>query len=156
MAASNINRVLLTGNLCSDPELRTTGGGTSVCRMRVAVNGRRKSGDAWVDKVGYFNIVAFGKQGENAAKYLSRGKPVAIDGRLEWSEWTTKEGVKRQDVSIVADSVQFLGSPTDQPRTSSYEGHSPAQGSAGGGEGYGSFEGASPAPEATPEDEIPF
>lgn len=110
MAANNINRVILTGNLTSDPELRSLPSGTSVCKLRVAVNGRRKDNSGeWVDKANFFDVTVWGKQGENCAQYLSKGRPVAVDGRLEWREWETKEGGKRQAVDIVADTVQFLG-----------------------------------------------
>lgn len=108
--SENINRVTVTGNLTADPELRHTGGGTAVCSLRIAVNGRRKdqSGN-WVDKPNFFNVTVWGAMGENCDRYLEKGRPVAIDGRLEWSEWE-KDGQKRQKVEIVADTVQFLGS----------------------------------------------
>jgi single-strand DNA-binding protein len=113
MAGVNINRVVLTGNLTRDPELRSTNNGTSVCGLRVAVNTRRKdpsSGD-WTDKANYFDVTVWGAQGENCAQYLQKGRPVAVDGRLEWREWEEKEtGRKRQSIDIIADSVQFLGS----------------------------------------------
>jgi len=127
VAASNINRVTVTGNLTRDPELRTTGSGFSICSLRVAVNGRRKdqSGN-WIDKPNYFDVTVFGAQGENCNSYLSRGRPVAIDGRLEWSEWEAKDGSgKRQKVEIVADTVQFLGSRDGQ-----------GEGGGGGGGGF--------------------
>ena len=112
MAATNINRVVLTGNLTRDPELRSTPGGTSVCSLRVACNTRRKDASGeWVDKPNYFDVTVWGAQGENCAQYLSKGRPVAVDGRLEWREWEEKDtGKKRQSIDIVADSVQFLGS----------------------------------------------
>jgi single-strand DNA-binding protein len=113
VAASNINVVVITGNLTKDPELRSTGGGTSVCELRVAVNSSRKNGQTgqWEDKANYFDVVVWGAQGENCANYLSKGRPVAVEGRLDWSEWEAKDGSgKRQKVQIVAKSVQFLGS----------------------------------------------
>jgi single-strand DNA-binding protein len=113
VAASNINVVVITGNLTQDPELRHTGGGTPVCELRVAVNSRRKDGTTgeWVDKPNYFNVTVWGAQGENCANYLSKGRPVAIEGRLDWREWEAKDGGgKRQAVQIIANSVQFLGS----------------------------------------------
>ena len=113
MAATNINRVIVTGNLTRDPELRSLQSGTAVCKLRVAVNTRRKQGEDWVDKPNYFDVTVWGKQGENAAEYLAKGRPVAIDGRLEWREWTDKENNKRQSVNIVADSVQYLGGRED-------------------------------------------
>jgi single-strand DNA-binding protein len=113
VAASNINVVVITGNLTQDPELRHLGSGTAVCELRVAVNSRRKDGSTgeWVDKPNYFNVTVWGAQGENCANYLSKGRPVAVEGRLDWREWEAKEGGgKRQAVQIVANSVQFLGS----------------------------------------------
>jgi single-strand DNA-binding protein len=111
MAATNINRVVLTGNLTRDPELRTTQSGTPVCSLRVACNTRRKDASGqWVDKPNYFDVTVWGAQGENCAQYLQKGRPVAVDGRLEWREWQDQQGNKRQSVDIIADSVQFLGS----------------------------------------------
>jgi single-strand DNA-binding protein len=111
VAASNVNVVVITGNLTRDPELRHTGGGTAVCELRVAVNSRRKEGNDWVDKPNFFDVTVWGAQGENCATYLSKGRPVAVEGRLDWREWEAKDGSgKRQAVSIVANSVQFLGS----------------------------------------------
>jgi single-strand DNA-binding protein len=108
--SQNINRVVLTGNLTADPELRSTPSGTPVCSLRVACNTRRKdSSGEWVDKPNYFNVTVWGGQGENVARHLSKGRPVAIDGRLEWREWE-QDGSNRQAVDIIADSVQFLGS----------------------------------------------
>jgi single-strand DNA-binding protein len=115
MAATNINRVIITGNLTADPELRSLPSGTSVCKLRVACNTRRKDNSTgeWVDKPNYFDVTVWGAQGENCARYLSRGRPVAIDGRLEWREWETQEGNKRQSIDIIADAVQFLGGRDD-------------------------------------------
>ena len=113
MAASNVNVVVVTGNLTRDPELRHTGGGTAICELRVAVNSRRKDGQSgqWVDKPNYFDVIVWGAQGENCANYLSKGRPVAVEGRLDWREWEAKDGSgKRQAVQIIANSVQFLGS----------------------------------------------
>jgi len=122
VAASNINVVVITGNLTRDPELRSTPGGTSVCKLRVAVNSRRKEGQEWVDKPNFFDVTVWGAQGENCANYLSKGRPVAVEGRLDWREWEDKEGNKRQSVEVIANSVQFLGS---------------RDGSGGGGNGNG-------------------
>src|SRR5213595_3304907 len=159
MAATNINRVVLTGNLTRDPELRNTPSGTSVCKLRVACNTRRKdpSGE-WVDKPNYFDVTVWGAQGENCATYLQKGRGVAVDGRLEWREWQDKEGNKRQSVDIIADTVQFLGggegqgggngngftARTDVPVDTADFAGAPAGGGGGGGS----------APAA--EDDIPF
>jgi single-strand DNA-binding protein len=113
--AANINRVVLVGNLTKDPELRHTPSGTPVCSLRLAVNTRRKDGATgeWTEKPNYFDITVWGNQGESCAQYLSKGRPVAVDGRLEWREWDAQDGTKRQAVEIIADSVQFLGSRGD-------------------------------------------
>ena len=112
--AANINRVVLVGNLTRDPELRHTPGGTPVCSLRVAVNDRKRdeSGN-WVDAPNYFSISVFGNQAENCAQYLSKGRPVGVDGKLRWREWQAQDGSKREAVEVVADSVQFLGGRGD-------------------------------------------
>ena len=109
MSGININRVVLTGNLTRDPELRSLPSGMSVCSLRVASNTRRKAGEEWVDKPNFFDVTVWGAHGENCARYLAKGRPVAIDGRLEWREWE-HEGSTRQAIEIVADNVQFLAS----------------------------------------------
>ena len=149
----NINRVVLTGNLTRDPDLRTTPGGLSICKLGIAVNTRRKSGDQWEEKANFFRVTVFGRQAESCGNYLKKGRAVAIDGRLEWSTWE-QEGQKRESIDIIADSVQFLGGRDD----------------AGNGNGFsnglqptesdvpidtGDFETA-PAGAAASDDDIPF
>jgi single-strand DNA-binding protein len=112
--AASINRVVLVGNLTRDPELRSTPGGTPVCSLRIAVNSRRRDESGqWIDKPNYFSISVFGNQAESCSQYLSKGRPVAVDGRLDWREWQAQDGSKRESVEIVAESVQFLGSRGD-------------------------------------------
>ncbi len=109
MSYSNINRVVLVGRLTSDPELRSLPSGTSVCSLRIASNATRKSPEGeYTEKPNFFNVNVFGATGESVHRYMSRGRRVAIDGRLDWREWETSEGAKRQAVEIVAESVQFL------------------------------------------------
>lgn len=111
---ANINRVVLVGNLTKDPELRHTPSGTAVCSLRIAVNSRRRDESGqWVDKPNYFDVSIFGNQAESSAQYLSKGRPVGIDGRLDWREWEAQDGSKRQAVQIIAESVQFLGGRGD-------------------------------------------
>jgi single-strand DNA-binding protein len=132
VATSNINRVVLTGNLTADPDLRWLPSGTQVCKLRVAVNTRRKdsaSGE-WVDKPNYFEVVAWAAQGEACARYLAKGGPVAIDGRLEWREWEPDNGSKRQAVEIVAETVQFLGRRPSKDQSGDDAGESDAAASA--------------------------
>jgi single-strand DNA-binding protein len=135
--AGNINRVIITGNLTKDPDLNALpASGTTVCTLRVACNGRRKNNESgqWEDQPNYFDVTVWGQQGENCARYLKKGRPIAVDGRLRWREWTTQEGQKRQAVDIIADSVQFLGGRDD----------------AGNGNGFSS--GARPAESDVPID----
>jgi single-strand DNA-binding protein len=160
VAASNINVVVITGNLTKDPDLRSTGGGTPVCDLRVAVNSRRKNSQTggWEDKPNFFDVTVWGAQGENCANYLSKGRPVAIEGRLDWREWEAKDGGKRQAVQIVANSVQFLGSR---------DGSGGNAGGGGNGGGFSSPRSDVPADESDvasapagggsqSEDDIPF
>jgi single-strand DNA-binding protein len=108
----NINRVVLTGNLTRDPEISATPGGLSICKLGIAVNTRRKSGDQWEEKPNFFRVTVFGRQAESCGQYLKKGRAVAIDGRLEWSQWE-RDGQKRESVDIIADTVQFLGGRED-------------------------------------------
>lgn len=149
--AASLNRVVVVGNLTRDPELRNTPSGTAVCSLRVAVNSRRKDQTGqWVDKPNYFNVTVFGQQGENCAQYLSKGRPVAVDGRLEWREWESEAG-KREAVEIVAETVQFLGSRGD--------GEGGGGGAAAGGGYIPADTGSAPAadfPSSASDDDIPF
>jgi single-strand DNA-binding protein len=149
---ANINRVVLVGNLTRDPELRTTPSGTSVCKLRIAVNTRQKDNATgqWGDKPNYFDVTVWGNQAESCSQYLSKGRPVGIDGRLDWREWDAQDGTKRQAVEIIADTVQFLGSRDG------------GEGGAPGGGGGNQFVPAAAAAEAadfgpaTADDDIPF
>ena len=125
MSQVNINRVVLTGNLTRDPELRSTPAGVSVCSLRIASNTRRKTSDgAYVDKPNYFSVTVWGAHGENCARFLTKGRPVAIDGRLEWREWTHEDS-KREAIEIVADTVQFLATRDDTTTSSSTAANEP-------------------------------
>jgi single-strand DNA-binding protein len=163
--AQNINRVIVTGNLTSDPQLNSLPSGTAVCDLRIAVNGRRRTeGGEWVDKPNYFNVKVWGAQGENAARYLSKGRPVAVDGRLDWREWTDKEGNKRQSIDIIADTVQFLGSRDGAPSggnggyASSSDANDYSSGAVGGSAvDQSDYQAVGAAPTSAPsEDDIPF
>lgn len=113
---ANINRVVIVGNLTRDPEVRGLPSGMNVVELGVAVNHsyKNKQTDQWVEEPNYFNVVVFGAQGDACARFLTKGRPVAVDGRLRWSSWEDKNGGgKRSKVDIVADTVQFLGSRGD-------------------------------------------
>jgi single-strand DNA-binding protein len=122
----NINRVILTGNLTRDPEHSTTPSGTSVCKLGIAVNGRRKTKEGnWEEKANFFRVTVFGKQADNCYQYLKKGRAIAIDGRLEWSQWE-REGQKRESVDIIAENVQFLGGGRDDAAGANGNGSSSA------------------------------
>jgi len=111
----NINRVVLTGNLTRDPELRSNPGtGLSICKLGIAVNGRRKNNEtgSWEEKANFFRVTVFGRQAESCGQYLKKGRAVAIDGRLEWSQYE-RDGQTRESIDIIADTVQFLGGRDD-------------------------------------------
>jgi single-strand DNA-binding protein len=113
MSPISINRVVLTGSLTSDPDLRTLPSGLSVCDLRIAVSARRRdpvTGE-WGERPNYFDVVVFGGHGETVAKYMQKGRRIAIDGRLHWREWETKDGRQAQAVKVIAETVQFMGSP---------------------------------------------
>jgi single-strand DNA-binding protein len=157
MAGSGVNKVILVGNLGKDPEVRYTPGGQAVANFTIATN------EAWTDKQGqkqerteWHRIVVWGKTAENCGEYLSKGRQVYVEGRLQTREWTNKEGAKQYTTEIVANQVLFLqGGERGQGRGARSSGGAPAddfgppppemdQGSSGGG-------GAKPA-----EDDIPF
>ena len=100
----NINKYVCTGRLTKDPELRALPSGTSVCQLRVAVDGMSRNRE-----VGFINVSVYGSGGEAAAKYLSKGWLVAVDGRLEYGEWDA-EGTRRHDYQVVG-NVEFLSAP---------------------------------------------
>ncbi|MGA9875458.1 MAG: single-stranded DNA-binding protein [Solirubrobacteraceae bacterium] len=123
MSYSSINRVVLVGRLTSDPELRALPSGSSVCGLRVACNTTRKNSDGeYIEKPNFFTVSAFGALGESVHRYMSRGRRVAIDGRLDWREWETTDGAKRQAVDIVAENVQFLDGRGDHSDSSASSG----------------------------------
>src|SRR5580700_7552644 len=133
MSYFTINRVVLVGRLTRDPELRGLPSGTSVCGLRIACNSSYKDADGeLVERPNYFDVSAFGAAGESVSRYMRRGSRVAIDGRLEWREWETAEQERRQAVSIVADTVQFLDSPGERSQLGAGDGE---DGGSAGGEG---------------------
>lgn len=115
MSSFDINRVVLVARLTRDPELRALPSGTSVCSLRVACNSSRKDADGeYVERPNYFDVSVYGAAAESVSRYLTRGRCVAIDGRLEWREWENAAQERRQAVSIVAETVRFLDSPGER------------------------------------------
>src|ERR1700689_1485668 len=115
MSHFSINRVVLVGRLTHDPELRALPSGTSVCSLRIACNSSRRDPEGgYVERPNYFDVSVFGLSAERVSEFTSRGSRVAVDGRLEWREWETTDQQRRQAVSIVADTVQFLDGPGER------------------------------------------
>ncbi len=107
----SLNKVLLMGNLTRDPELRVTPKGTPICQFSLAINRQFKmeSGESR-EEVIYVDVEAWGKQGETIAKYMTKGRPLYVEGRLrldQWEDKTTKE--KRSRMKVVLEQFQFLG-----------------------------------------------
>ena len=117
---ASFNKVMLMGNLTRDPELRFTPNGSAVANFGLAVNRKSKQGDEWKDEVCFVEITVWGKQGENCAEYLSKGRPAFIEGFLKFSTWES-DGQKRNKLEVVANTVQFLGSRGDSSGETSGE-----------------------------------
>ena len=105
----SINRVLISGNLTRDPELRATAGGTSVLGFGVAVNDRRRNSQTgeWEDYPNFVDCTMFGARAEGIAKYLTKGTKVCIEGKLRWSQWE-RDGQKRSKLEIIVDEIEFM------------------------------------------------
>lgn len=106
----SINRVNITGNLTRDPELRATAGGTQILSFGVAVNDRRKNPQtgAWEDVPNFVDCIVFGQRAEAVSRFISKGSKVAIEGKLRFSSWETKDGDRRSKLEVIVDEIDFL------------------------------------------------
>ena len=171
----SINRVVLTGNLTRDPELRRTQSGMAILSFGIAVNDRRKNpqtGD-WEDYANFIDCTMFGNRAESISNYLAKGNKVGLEGKLRWSQWE-RDGQKRSKIEVIVDDLEFL-TPRNQNSSGSYQGG----GYQGGNTGYqggnsGGYQGGNagyqgggyqPTPAAAPavdptssvyDDDIPF
>ena len=102
-----MNKVILIGNLTKPPELRTTGSGTSICTFSIAVNRKYRAQDG-SQSTDFFEIVVWRKLAENCARWLDKGKKVAVIGELQTRSYEAKDGSRRHVTEIVADEVEFL------------------------------------------------
>lgn len=127
------NSITLVGNLTRDPELRFTTGGRGVASFGIAVGRRFQVNGEWQEQTSYFNIVAWGQLGENAASSLTKGMRVVVSGRLEQREFQNREGEKRTAIEINADEV----GPSLRWATASIERNPRGEGNQGGGQGGG-------------------
>lgn len=165
----SFNKVIVVGNLGRDPELRYTPQGVAVCSFSMATNEKRrdKSGEMQ-DITTWFKITLWREKAETAAKYLTKGSPVYIEGRLRIEEWTDRDNNNRYTLDVQATDMQFIGSRTDSVGGAEYSGGA----SGGHGDDYEpSYSGGSPsgsssgspsqsAPRSAPapdqDDDIPF
>ena len=122
--SSNINRVSISGNLTRDSELRSANNGTAILNFSVAVNDRRKVGEEWQDVPNYIDCVVFGPRAVSLHNLLKKGVKVAIDGKLRWSSWETKEGSKRSKLEVVVDEMELMSAPKQKqaaPTSAAYD-----------------------------------
>lgn len=149
----SINRVVISGNLTRDPELRRTQSGMAILSMGVAVNDRRRNAQTgeWEDYANFIDCTLFGARGESLAEILTKGAKVAIEGKLRWSQWE-RDGQKRSKIEVIVDEVELM---------SRGQGASGQGGSARDG-AQESYQASSPAPSidassaAYETDDIPF
>lgn len=141
---SGVNKVILVGRLGADPEIKSVGNGQSVARLSVATS------ESWTGKDGqkqerteWHRVVVWGRQAENCAKHLSKGRQVYVEGRLQTRSWEDQQGQKRYATEIVASTVQFLGGASGERSHTSSSGE------------YGEQD-FGPEPSFDPADEIPF
>lgn len=124
----SINRVTISGNLTRDPEVRTTGSGTSVMSLGVAVNDRRRNNQTgeWEDYANFIDCTMFGARAERLAAFLHKGAKVCIDGRLRWSQWE-RDGQKRSKLEVIVDDLEMMQRRDDsRPAAPAYQ-QAPAQ-----------------------------
>jgi single-strand DNA-binding protein len=143
---SDLNRVVLTGRLTRDPELKATGDGTSILAMRLAFSTRAKDRQTgqWGDQSNFVDVTLFGTRADSLSRLLEKGRLIGVEGRLRWSEWDDKNtGDKRSKIDIIADNVELLGSKSEG-------------GSSGGGRDYAAPAASAPSTDPVIEDDIPF
>jgi single-strand DNA-binding protein len=164
----SFNKIIIVGNLGRDPELRYTPQGVAVCSFSMATNEKRrdKSGEMQ-DVTTWFKVTLWRERAETAAKYLTKGSPVYVEGRLRIEEWTDRDNNNRYTLDVQATDMQFIGSradgssgggdyvhASDEPQ---YTGSAPASAVAPpASSGAATSSGASPAPAPANDDDIPF
>ena len=174
-----INKVILVGNLGRDPEVKTSQGGGSVCRLSVATTERQKDRDGnWEDHTEWHTVVCFGNTADNVGRFLKKGRQVYVEGKLRTNKWKDKDGNDRYTTEVVAFDVKFLGGGgqgeggNDRQRDDSDRGNRRSEpdrgrdaskgssGRAGGGsassQGGGSYGGGASSGSYNTDDDIPF
>lgn len=123
---ANLNKVSIIGNLGKDPVHRTLDGGGTVCDFSVAVNDKRKKDGEWEEFTLWFKVTTWGAQADNVSKYLKKGSPVYVDGRLGVETWTDSENNNRFTFTVNAQDVRFLGSGEKKEEGATHSGAAPA------------------------------
>lgn len=109
----SINRVVISGNITRDPELRSTQGGMEILALGVAVNDRVKGENGqWTDRPNFIDCVMFGNRAKSVSRFLSKGSKVAIEGKLRWSQWE-RDGQRRSKIEVIVDEIEFMASRGD-------------------------------------------
>jgi single-strand DNA-binding protein len=157
---AGVNKAILIGNLGRDPELRYTQSGQAVVNFTLATseNWNDKSGER-VERTEWHRIVVWGKVGEVCAQYLSKGRTVYVEGRIQTREWEDKDGNKRNTTEINAQTVQFLGGPRGESGSGGAGGTGGGNVDGGGGGGGGSSSGPAdegPSGGPPPSSDVPF
>lgn len=111
---AGVNKVTLIGNLGRDPEVRYAQSGTAIAKLNLAVTERRKSGDSWEDHTEWVRVTCFGKTAENAGQYLAKGRQIYVEGRMQTSKYTDREGQEKWTTEVVASNIVFLGGGSQQ------------------------------------------
>lgn len=143
---ANFNRVILAGNLTRDPQLSYTPSNTPVCEFGMAINRKWRDRDGnSKDEVCFVDMVAYGRQAEVINQYMGKGRPMLVEGRLRYRQWTNKEGQNRSKLDVFVENFSFLGG-------------APGGGQARGGPGRAPATAAAAAPvddEPPPMDDMP-
>jgi single-strand DNA-binding protein len=149
----SINKVMISGNLTRDAELRSTPSGTSVLNVGVAVNDRRQNRQTgeWEDYANFIDCTMFGKRAEAIAQYLTKGTKVAIQGRLHYSSWDDKNtGQRRSKVDVTVEEVEFMSRGDRNQSSGGYANGNASQ------QGSGNDYPQAAAPSAYNDEDIPF
>jgi single-strand DNA-binding protein len=143
----SFNKITLVGNLGRDPELRYTPQGTPVCSFSLATNERRKDKTGEMqDQTTWFRVTLWGRQAETASQYLTKGRPVYIEGRLRVEEWTDRDGKPRHTLEVHATDMQFIGGGRSEEPPAERSSVSPAP----------SEQASEPQHDFAADDDVPF
>lgn len=140
---ASYNKVILMGNLTRDPEMRVTASGLSICKFGIAVSRKFKTADGEMkEETTFVDIDSFGRQAETISKYMAKGRPIHLEGRLKLDQWETQQGEKRSKLGVILESFQFVGSRNENEGVS----HSADDGN---GASASQLEQSSPPPRTT-------